>query len=477
MNQDAANASSGHCLVEQNLAAKQGATGQVDEDCANLLAGVVPQSDSKRVYPDGDVASNLIGFVNAAGLGAGGLEMQYNGQLAGKPGMLRYAQSNGREVPTAGMQRQNPVPGTDVRLTINRDIQWDAQQQISAAVAKSKASKGYVIVQDVHTGRILAMAVSPGYDPNDLSRADPADLGNAALSDAYEPGSVAKLITMAAVLEQNAATPETKITVPGELPRGGRVFHDDVSHGTWHLTLAGVLAVSSNIGTIEAAQHLGATQQQADRVLYGYEKKFGIGDPTGLGFPGETPGILSPLSQWTDSRQYTIPFGQGFSVNALQIASAYSTIANGGVRVAPSLVAGTTGPDGTYAPAAAPTSTRVVSQKTATELAQMLQAVTTSPQGTGTGAQIPGYLVAGKTGTANRVDDTGRYNGYTASFAGFAPADKPAVTVYCAIQNPVGAHFGGQLCAPVFKQVMEFSLQSLQVPPTGASPAGLPVDW
>jgi cell division protein FtsI (penicillin-binding protein 3) len=478
MNQQAANASTGHCLTEQNAAAKTGVTGRVDEGCANLLAGIVPQSDSKRTYPDGDLASNLLGFVNASGAGAGGLELQYQKELAGKDGKLRYAQSNGRQVPTAGQQRQNPVPGTDIRLTLNRDIQWEAQQAITAAVQHAKAQKGYVVIQDVHTGRILGMAVSPGFDPNDLAHADPADLGNAALTDAYEPGSVSKLMTMAAVLEQNAATPLTKVVVPGALPRGDRVFHDDVAHGTWHLTLNGVLAVSSNIGTIEASEHLGATQRQADAVLYGYLKKFGIGDPTGLDFPGETPGILAPLNQWTGSRQYTIPFGQGLSVNALQTTSVYSTIANGGVRVEPTLVAGTTGPDGTYVPAPAPATTRVVSERTARTLAQMLESVVSSEQGTGAAAQIPGYLVAGKTGTANRVDPaTGRYSGYTSSFIGFAPADKPAVTVSCVIQDPVNGHFGGQLCGPVFKQVMEFALKTLQVPPTGGAPAGLPVDW
>ncbi|WP_235215570.1 peptidoglycan D,D-transpeptidase FtsI family protein [Phaeacidiphilus oryzae] len=477
--QEQTNAGTGSCLVQQNAAAKAGAAGRLtDPSCANLLAGLVPQDDPKRVYPEGGLASNLLGFVDSTGSGAGGLELQFQKELAGQPGKLHYAQSNGREVPTAGQQRQAPVPGTDYRLTIDQDIQWAAQQAISGEVAKAGAQSGYVVVQDVTTGKVLAMATAPGFDPNDLTHASAADLGNPALSDAYEPGSVSKLMTMAALLEQNAATPTTHVTVPGALPRAGRYFHDDVPHDTWHLTLNGVLAKSSNIGTILASEHLGRTQQQADAVLYSYLKKFGIGSPTGLGFPGETPGILAKPQNWNAAQQYTIPFGQGLSVNALQTTSVYSTIANGGVRIQPSLVEGSTGPDGRYVPAPAPARTRVVSEKTAKSLAEMLESVVSSEEGTGAAAQIPGYLVAGKTGTANRVDpQTGRYKGYTSSFIGFAPADRPRVTVSCVIQNPKNGHFGGQLCGPVFKKVMEFALQSLDVPPTGATPPNLPVDW
>jgi cell division protein FtsI (penicillin-binding protein 3) len=469
---------SGGCLTENNLALKAGAAGRIDEDCANVLNGVFHQKDTKRVYPDGGLAANVLGFVNADGQGAGGLEEQYNALLAGKNGKTTYAQSGGQEVPTAGDSETAPVPGSDIRLTIDRDIQWEAQQAITAEVKAAGAEKGYVIVQDVADGRILAMAAAPGFDPNDLALADPADLGNAALQDAYEPGSVSKLMTMAAVLQQNVATPTTQVTVPGTLLRAGTVFHDDVAHGTEHLTLSGVLAQSSNIGTILAAEQLGPTEARADQVLYGYLTKFGIGQPSGLDFPGETRGILAPPGQWSGSQQYTIPFGQGLAVNALQTTSVYSTIANGGVRVAPSLVAGVTGPDGRFVPSPAPRQTRVVSAQTARTLAAMLQSVVASQEGTGVMAQIPGYLVAGKTGTANRVDpQTGRYSGYTSSFIGFAPADRPRITVSCVVQDPVNGHFGGELCGPVFKQVMEFALKSLQVPPTGGAPANLPVNW
>jgi cell division protein FtsI (penicillin-binding protein 3) len=450
-----------------------------DKSTVNVLAGVLSVASSKRVYPNGDLAAGILGWVNADGKGGGGVEQQLNKQLTGKDGEIRYAQSGGRQVPTVGSTETPAVPGSDVELTIDRDIQWAAQNAISEQVKKSKADRGYVIVQDTRTGQILAMANSPGFDPNDLSEASSANMGNAAVQDAYEPGSTAKVISMAAVLEEGVATPGTHVVVPNRLHRGDRLFKDDIDHPTWYLTLNGVLAKSSNIGTILATGQLGKTQAQANRVLHQYLRKFGFGSPTGLGFPGETPGILAAPDTWSTSQQYTIPFGQGVSINAMQAASVYSTVANGGVRVEPTLVRGTKGPDGQFTPASKPKKTRVISAKTAKTLARMLESVVDDEEGTGTKARIPGYRVAGKTGTANRVDPaTGRYRGYTSSFAGFAPADKPRVTVYCAIQNATaGNYFGGQICGPIYKQVMEFALKTLQVPPTGAKPAKLPVGY
>ncbi|MER5524699.1 penicillin-binding protein 2 [Streptomyces sp. NPDC002677] len=460
---------------------KTALTNKADTDggTVNVLAGVFADPSSQRVYPNGDLAAGILGWVNVDGKGGGGIEQQLDKRLTGKDGKIRYAQSGGREVPTAGSTETPAVPGADVELTIDRDIQWAAQNAITEQVEKSKADRGYVVVQDTRTGQILAMANSPGFDPNDLSTADAAAMGNAALQDAYEPGSTAKVMSMAAVLEENAATPLTHVVVPNRLHRGDRLFKDDIDHATWYLTLNGVLAKSSNIGTILATGQLGKTQEQANQVLYSYLRKFGIGGYTGLGFPGETRGILAAPAKWSTSQQFTIPFGQGFSINAMQAASVYSTIANGGVRVEPSLVRGSKGADGRFTPAAQPKKSRVVSAKTAKTLAEMLESVVDDEQGTGAKAAIPGYNVAGKTGTANRVDPaTGRYRGYTSSFAGFAPADNPRITVYCAIQNATaGSYFGGQICGPIYKQVMEFALKTLQIPPTGAKAANLPVDY
>ncbi|MEU5039680.1 peptidoglycan D,D-transpeptidase FtsI family protein [Streptomyces griseorubiginosus] len=461
--------------LKSALAAKS----ETDPGTANVLGGVLSVPTTKRVYPNGDLAAGILGWVNADGKGGGGVEQELNTLLAGKDGKIRYAQSGGRQVPTVGSTETPAVPGSDVELTIDRDIQWAAQKAITDQVKESKADRGYVIVQDTRTGEVLAMANAPGFDPNDLSKASSVNMGNAALQDAYEPGSTAKIMSMAAVLQQGVATPLTHVIVPNRLHRGDRLFKDDIDHETWYLTLNGVLAKSSNIGTILATGQLGKTQAQANQVLYSYLRKFGLGSYSGLDFPGETPGILAKPADWSTSQQYTIPFGQGVSLNAMQATSVYSTIANGGVRVEPTLVRGTTGPDGRFTPAAKPKETRVVSARTAKTLAQMLESVVDDQEGTGTKARIPGYRVAGKTGTANRVDPaTGKYKGYTSSFAGFAPADQPRITVYCAIQNATkGSYFGGQICGPVYKRVMEFALKTLQVPPTGAKPAKLPVSY
>ncbi|WP_231632951.1 peptidoglycan D,D-transpeptidase FtsI family protein, partial [Streptomyces clavuligerus] len=447
---------------------------------ANVLAGVLSEPSSRRVYPNGDLAAGILGYVRADGRGGGGIESMLDRTLAGKDGEITYAQSGGRRVPTADGTRETPaVPGSDIELTIDRDLQWAAQRAISEQVAASKADRGYVIAQDTRTGEILAMANAPGFDPNDISRADATALGNAAVQDVYEPGSTAKVISLAAVLEEKAAHVGTRVVVPNRLHRGDRLFKDDDDHPTWYLTLAGVMAKSSNIGTILATGQLGKTQPEANKVLHSYFRKFGVGSTTGLGYPGESPGILAPPQEWSTSQQYTIPFGQGLSINAMHATSVYQTVANGGVRIQPTLVRGAKGPDGRFTPAQAPRKTRVVSEETARTLSEMLETTVGSDEGTGIRARIPGYRVAGKTGTSDRVDpELGRYKGFTASFAGFAPSDQPRVAVYCAIQNPtVGSYSGGRLCGPVYQQVMRFALKTLRVPPTGKEPARLPVTF
>jgi cell division protein FtsI (penicillin-binding protein 3) len=259
-------------------------------------------------------------------------------------------------------------------------------------------------------------------------------------------------------------TPTSPIDVPSTLVRANKVFHDAESHGDLHLTLAGVLAHSSNIGTILASERVGVSR------LYAYLQAFGLGQASGLHFPGESRGILDPPSKWSASQQYTVPFGQGLSVNSLQVATVYAAIANGGVRIAPTLVKAFVQPDGSVKSAAAPTQIRVVSEPAAKQVQSMLEAVTTD-QGTAPAARIDGYRVAGKTGTAQRVDPAcGCYRGYTASFVGFAPADNPQLVVVVVLDNPIYGHFGGAVAAPVFKDVMSFALESQKVPPTGTTP-------
>jgi len=426
------------------------------------LAGIFSEPTTKRVYPAADIGANVVGFVGGDGAGLGGIELAYQDLLAGKDGKRQFEQgAGGREIPTATDNETAPVAGSDVRLTIDRDIQWAAQQAIAAQVAATGAESGEVVVMDPRTGDIVAMATAPSFDAANPGQSPAADRGNRAVSEIYEPGSTSKVMTAAAVIEEGALQPESPVTVPGELKRGGKVFHDHNDHGTLNLTFAGVLAKSSNLGTILASEKIGPDK------LYSYLKKFGIGDPTGLGFPGESRGLLPARSQWSQTTFPTVAFGQGLSVNAVQATDVFATIANDGLRVEPRLVAATVAPDGTVTPAKAPETHRVVSPATAQKVRAMLESVV-SDEGTAPQAAIPGYRVAGKTGTANRVDPAcGCYRGYTASFIGFAPADAPAFVVSVTLQDPKNGHFGGMLAGPVFKQVMSFALTSRHVAPTG----------
>ena len=436
------------------------------------LAGILSETTTRRVYPAGPLAANVVGFVGRDGQGLGGLEYSLQQELAGTPGKLTYeVAGGGRRIPTGEEQGTEAVAGSDVTLTVDRDIQWAAQSAIATRVAQAQADGGTVVVMDSRTGRILALASAPTFNPNDPGASPAADRSNRALTEAFEPGSTSKVMTMAAVLEEKTATPNTRLTVPPTLTIQGKTFHDHDDHPTERLTLTGVLAKSSNIGTIMASETL------SHDVLYSYLRRFGIGERTGLKFPGEAKGFLPIPSSWSGTSAPTIAFGQGISVNAVQAASVYQTIANNGVRVAPSLIASTTDPDGTVHPAAAATTTRVISASTAATLRSMMESVV-SDQGTAAIARIPGYRVAGKTATAQRYEPTCRcYRGYVASFIGMAPADNPRLIVAVSLTNPRNGHYGGVEAGPVFKSVMSFALQSLRVAPTGTRAPALAVTW
>ncbi|WP_051466886.1 peptidoglycan D,D-transpeptidase FtsI family protein [Actinomadura oligospora] len=428
--------------------------------------GIGTYPEYRRQYPNDSLAAGVIGFVNAEGRGGAGLEYSLNKQLAGRAGWQRIEISpDGQHIPMGEDQKRPPVPGKGVRLTLMRDVQYKAQQAIEAQVRATGARSGSVIVMDPRNGQLLAMASAPGYDPNDYGKSNWRRWGSPLVQEAYEPGSTGKVVTAAAVLERGGVTPQSTFRVPYSVRRYDRTFHDSEQHGTENLTFAGVLARSSNVGTILASEHIDQD------TLYKFLRDFGFGQKTGIGLPAETAGQLSPPKQWSGTDRYPIAFGQSLSVNALQMASVYSTIANGGVRVAPNLVAGTTGEDGAFAPAPAPAQKRVISQRTAQEIRDMLEGVTTK-EGTAPKAQIPGYRVAGKTGTAQIINPrTGTYEdgGYTASFAGFAPADAPQLVVQVVLQHPTrGSYFGGDVAAPVFKDVMNFALQTRKIPPSGS---------
>jgi cell division protein FtsI (penicillin-binding protein 3) len=437
------------------------------------LPGIFGEATSKRIYPGGDTGANIVGFVGADGKGLGGLEYSLNKTLAGRDGKATYEMSaGGRRIPSGVDSERDAIPGTDVALTIDRDIQWTAQKAIAKAVKATSSQSGTVIVMDPHTGDLLAMATVPTFDANKPGSAPPAALGNRALSEPYEPGSTGKVITASALLEQHAITPKTHITVPNRYCRAGKCFKDFEDHGTEHLTYAGTIAKSSNIGTIRAAERLGNLKK-----LYPYLHKYGIGQPTGLGLPGEDDGVLPPTQQWSATSGYTMTFGQGYSVNTVQMASVFATIANDGVRVTPRLIAGTTGANGKIDPTPASSSRRVVSTTTARTIRSMLEAVV-EDGGTAPLAAVPGYRVGGKTGTAQRYDAAcSCYRGYTMSFIGMAPIDKPDLVVAVTLQAPRSAIGGGVNAGPVFKDVMSFALEALRIPPTGTKPGRLKLEW
>jgi len=436
------------------------------------LPGIGSLPTTKRIYPDGVLASNLLGYVHWDGNGAAGLESAFQKILAGHDGTQTFeAGAAGAPIPDGHDVVEQAQPGTSLQLTIDRDLQWEAQQAIAAQVKAVKADSGTVVVMDPRTGRLLALAVAPGFDANNPPTAITAGQRqlDPAASDIYEPGSVNKVITMSAGLQEGLVTPNSPFVIPPQLHYAGTTFNDAEKHGTERLTLTGILAKSSNIGTIEVAQKLGANK------LYSYLRAYGFGSVTGTGLPGEQDGILPPVSQWWRTTMPTVAFGQGIGVTALQVASVYSTIANGGVRVAPNIIAATIDSSGHKHPAAAPATRRVISAKVAHELSDMLESVTTN-EGTAPAARVPGYRIAGKTGTAQRAVN-GHYSGYTATFVGFAPADKPQLVVEVVLQNPRSGHFGGVVAAPVFHDVMAFALQSLGIAPTGTRPPKARLTW
>ena len=429
-------------------------------DLSKRIGGFVPERSYIRDYPSGKLTASLIGVVNDLGDGAGGIESSLNSLLIGTNGKYIYANGRGNIIPGSEQIRVEEKAGTSIRLTINRDVQWVAQNVISQAVSASRAKSGTVIVMDPKTGAILAQASAPTFDPNTPSSITVDKLNNPAVQEVYEPGSTGKVITVAAAMEEKLIAPDTVFTIPYSMKVADGVFHDHEKHPTQRLTTTGLLAVSSNTGAIQIGQKLGKDN------LYNYLTKFGIGESTNSKLPGESAGILHPVKEWSGTSLPTIAFGQGYSLTAMQATSVFATIANNGVRVKPSILAGVIDESGKYTPAKPNESVKVLSEQTAINMRAMMESVV-STNGTAPSAAIAGYRVAGKTGTAMRFNSGCRcYSGYTASFIGFAPADKPKYVVSVTIQDPKGMHWGGALAGPVFKKVMGFVLQNQRVQPT-----------
>ena len=452
------------------------ASSVMDDLKARDFVGVDTRPDPLRTYPAGDVGANLIGYLGDDPTEvSGGLERSFDNLLAGKDGKETYEVGGGNRIPLGDNSQVKPVDGKDLTLTIDRDVQWYSQRVLRTAVESSKAESGAAVVLDSRTGEILALADYPTFDANKPGKAPEEDLGSRALSDVYEPGSVEKVLTISSLLDAGKVTPRTRFTVPESLPVLDRVIGDWFDHGTIRLTLAGVLARSSNIGTA-----LAATQFEPEE-LWKYLDTFGLGHRTDIGMPGETRGMLGDGSTWSTLSRAQIAFGQGLSVNALQMATAVNTLANDGQLITPSLVKGrATTSDGDEVGTETSTRRTVVSQKAARQTAQMMELVTTPDVGTAPGAGIEGYRVAGKTGTAQEVGgDCNCYadGGLAVSFAGFAPADQPRFTVYTMIMRPEDGASGGGTAGPVFRKILNYVLQKYAVPPTGTEAAEIPTKW
>ncbi|GBC87220.1 Penicillin-binding protein PbpB [bacterium HR12] len=438
---------------------------QVDLDLAERIAalglpGVGFLPSSRRSYPAGSLAAQVLGFVGVDGVGLAGLELEYEDELAGTPGE-RTQEIDPLGQPIAGgidVERP-PIPGATVVTTIDRDLQYQAERALEEHVRVNRARGGTVIVMDVRTGDLLAVASYPWFDPNTFAEASADTYRNRAVTDAFEPGSTNKVITAAAAVDRGAVGLREVFSVPWEMRVGGYTIHDAHPHGVLRMTLGDIIAESSNIGSVLVAQRVGAPAMAA------YLDRFGLGRPTGLGFPGESPGILPPLYAWTGSSLATISYGQGIAATPLQMAAVYAAIANDGRWVQPRLVRGIRDPREGSIPAPAPRTRRVVAPETAAVIARMLAHAVES--GTGANAAVPGYQVAGKTGTARipAPDGSGYLRGqYIASFIGFLPASEPRVVIAAILDRPA-TDYGGVAAAPLFQEVARAAITRLGIEP------------
>lgn len=421
------------------------------------LAGVHMRKEPKRFYPNGSLAANVVGFVGLDGNGLGGIEQVYNERITGEPGKL-FIERDSR-----GMAYESTeVPGRTghtIILTVDQAIQYYAEAALTTAITQSRAKSGTAIVLDPKTGEILALANAPTFDPNNVGAVSPATRANWALQNIYEPGSTFKVVAFSAALEKGLAKPTDTIDCQmGSITVAKRVIRDHKPFGT--LTLTEALAQSSNVAAIKLGLRVG------DQTMHEYITRFGFGSRTGVELPGETAGIVHPLKRWLPSSIGSVAIGQEIGVTPLQMAAAFGALANDGVRVAPHLVRQIRNSAGTVIYQAAPEERRVIGKETAIQLRGMLEDVTLN--GTAKRAQLDGYSAAGKTGTAQKIDPATRTYSATkhiASFVGFAPVSNPAVVIIVVIDEPMGAYHGGDIAAPVFRQIAEQVLPELGVMP------------
>jgi cell division protein FtsI (penicillin-binding protein 3) len=423
------------------------------------IPGIGFYPEERRVYPQKMVASEVVGYAGTENTGLSGLELQLDKALSGKDGSETVVRDPfGRRIDVVD---DTPVKnGRDVYLTLDHSLQRQVEKILKRTRTNWAAKAATAVVMDVKTGGILALAVEPGFDANDypiVSRWDEERLRNRAVTDTYEPGSTFKVVTVGGVLESGLVSPSTPFRLKGSIQIGDRVIHEAVTRGTQTMTVAQILSHSSNVGTITLAIEL---QRQK---LSEWIRRFGFGAKTGVDYPGETRGIVLPPDEWSGSTIGNVPIGQGIAVTPLQMVAAYGAIANDGLWIEPHFVERVVGEERTK-----PTTRRIISEQTASQLTRMLRGVV--EEGSGTTAQIDGYRVAGKTGTAAKPDPNGGYSKsrYVASFVGFAPASNPQIVVLVTVDEPKGAIWGGTVAAPAFAEIGQFALEYLEIPPDRA---------
>jgi cell division protein FtsI (penicillin-binding protein 3) len=467
---------SGYVVLAKQLSKSDG-----QKIATDAFPGITLIDDAKRIVPNGNLASPVVGFTNAAGQGAAGLEYGNNHQLAGTDGKETILESpSGVPLPQSPVtNRVATKPGAGVELTLDTQLQYESEQALAKAIVSSHAVSGTAVVMDVKTGQILSMANLAATHPNGLGTSPTAPTAptggvvpigpgdavneapsNLAVTQLYEPGSVFKLVTFSAALQAGLINPNSVFTVPDQIQLDGSTFHDAEPHPTEQLTATQILAQSSNIGTSEIAQEVNETR------LLNQVKALGFGQPTGLNFPGESPGLLATAASWEPTDYVSLPIGQVDAVSALQVLDAYNAVANGGTFVAPKLVQATVSPSGAMTQAAPSATHEVFSPSVDSALTSMLGQVVDA--GTGGSAAVPGYTVAGKTGTA-QIPTTGKDSyvtgAYMASFVGFAPAANPTLSMIVVLDRPTPI-FGGTVAAPVFSQIMSYALHRYDIPTT-----------
>jgi cell division protein FtsI (penicillin-binding protein 3) len=446
----------------------------VDPAVAAAISEKYPEVGSERQdlrqYPGGSLAANIVGGIDWDGHGLLGLEDSLDSSLSGTDGSVTYDRgSDGVVIPGSSRNRHKAVNGSTVQLTLDDDIQFYVQQQVQQARNLSGAHNVSAVVLDSKTGEVLAMANDNTFDPSqDIGRQGDRQLGNLSVSSPFEPGSVNKVITASSVIEYGLSNPDEVLQVPGSIQMGGVTIHDAWDHGVMPYTTTGVFGKSSNIGTLMLAQRVGPER------FYDMVRKFGLGQRTNVGLPGESAGLVPPIDQWSGSTFSNLPIGQGLSMTLLQMTDMYQTIANDGVRIPPRIIKATVAPDGTRTEEARPEGIRVVSPQTAQTVRQMLRAVVQKDpmgyqQGTGSAAAVPGYQMAGKTGTAQQINPgCGCYfdNVYWITFAGMATVDNPRYVIGIMMDNPDRNADGtpGHSAAPLFHNIAGWLMQRENVP-------------